>query len=336
MIQDMIKKVIAFLEAVVAFLPNAIATGAIFLYGCVGEIIMEKAGHLNLGIPGIMCVGTAGGCFGVYLYMNGLAPGAAPSLFPLFLVAVGCAFLFAAALGSVYGFLTVSLRANQNITGLAVTTFGVGFTQFFMDNYVDTSRFTEAAKCLSQSLPFADSLGWFGDIFLSHGILVYLAILIALAAAWFLRHTRKGLYLRAVGENPSTADAVGINVNGYKYVAILVGSGIAGLGGMFYIMDYTLGSWQNASTIEALGWLSIALVIFTLWRPDISILGSIVFGGLYIAAFKILGVSFAVTQLLKLLPYVVTIIVLIITSVLDSKENQPPAALGLSYFREER
>ena len=320
----------------VAFLTAAIATGAIFLFGCVGEIITEKSGHLNLGIPGIMGVGTAGGCFGVSLYLKGLSATASPQLIPMLLVSVFMSALFAAALGAIYGFLTVTLRANQNITGLALTTFGIGFTQFFMDQYVNKQRFSEAAKCFTQSMPLAEKLGWFGDIFLSHGILVYLAVVIALFAAWILRKTRIGLNLRAVGESPATADAVGINVTVYKYGAILIGSAIAGLGGLFYIMDYTLGSWQNASTIEALGWLAIALVIFTLWRPDLSILGSFVFGGLYIAAYKIVGISFVQMEALKMLPYFFTIVVLIITSIIGSREVQPPAALGLSYFREER
>ena len=163
---------------IVSFITSAICIGVIFLYGCVGEIIMEKSGHLNLGIPGIMCVGTAGGCFGVSLYMKGLDAEASPNLIALFFIAVFFAFIFAAALGAIYGFLTVSLRANQNITGLAVTTFGSGFAQFFMDKFVDTSGLSKAASCFKKGLPFADSLGWFGEIFLSHGILVYFAIAI--------------------------------------------------------------------------------------------------------------------------------------------------------------
>ena len=126
-----------------------------------------------------------------------------------------------------------------------------------------------------------------------------------------------------------------------KFLAILLtvlalGSAIAGLGGMFYIMDYIGGSWENASTIEGLGWLAIALVIFCLWKPDLSILGSFLFGALYIAPSIITGISFSQMKLLKLLPYVVTVVVLIITSIKGSKENQPPASLGLNYFREER
>lgn len=317
------------------FLTSAIAIGTVFLFGCVGEIITEKAGHLNLGIPGIMCAGTAGGCWGVSLYINSLSDPYSPNWFFVVLFAIVFAAAFGGLLGLVYAFMTVSLRCNQNITGLAVTIFGSGFTQFFMDTFVDRTYFAYASKVLVKYLPFADSLGAFGKIFLSHGILVYLAIAIAIAAALILRKTRVGLNLRAVGENPATADAVGINVVAYKYLAILIGSAIAGLGGMFYIMDYIKGSWENASTIEAMGWLSIALVIFTLWKPDLSIIGSILFGALFIVA-NYTNIDFIQMELLKLLPYIVTIIVLILTSVLNRKENQPPAALGLSYFREER
>ena len=318
----------------VSLIVGAISLAAVFLFGCVGEIIMEKTGHLNLGIPGIMCAGTAGGCWGVYIYMN--AFNANPSWILLILFSVFTSFIFAATVGLVYAFLTVTLRCNQNITGLALTTFGVGFTQFFIDNFITREYFDAASKVITRSLPFAKDLGWFGEIFLSHGILVYVAIAIAVATAVFLKKTKTGLHLRAIGENPATADAAGINVTNYKYIAIIVGSGIAGLGGFFYIMDYIGGSWENASTIEALGWLSIALVIFTLWRPDLSILGSIVFAVFYILAYKITGISFTQMSELKLLPYVVTIIVLIFTSIFGSKNVQPPASLGLNYFREDR
>ena len=163
---------------------------------------------------------------------------------------------------------------------------------------------------------------------------------IALIAAFVLSKTRVGLHLRAVGENPATADAVGINVTGYKYVATLIGSGIAALGGLFYIMDYA-GSYEAYKSIEALGWLSVALVIFTLWKPAFSIIGSFVFGLLYIAGSRNptqLGIQLdtSATPLLQMLPYVVTIIVLVVISVRKKRENQPRASLGLPYFREER
>ena len=323
-----------------SFFVGAIALATVFLFGCVGEIITEKAGHLNLGIPGIMCVGTAGGCYAVSFYMSLLSDPNNASWIVIIILSILFAMLFAAALGGIYALLTVSLRCNQNITGLAVTIFGNGFAQFFMDTCVlksdiDRANFEVAGKIISRGLPFADSLGAFGKIFLSHGILVYLAIAIAVFAAWFLKRTRAGLHLRAVGENPATADAAGINVTAYKYGAILIGSGIAGLGGFFYIMDYIKGSWENAATIEALGWLSVALVIFTLWKPNLSILGSIIFAGLYITAYYVNGNS-TQKEILKLIPYVMTVVVLIFTSIVDNKNNQAPASLGLSYFREER
>ena len=316
-----------------SLLVGSISLATVFLFGCVGEIITEKSGQLNLGIPGIMCAGTAGGCYGVYLYMGSTSN---PSWLLLILFSVLLAFLFAAIVGGIYAILTVSLHCNQNITGLAVTTFGTGFTQFFIDNYISRDNFDAASKLIAKGLPFADKLGWFGKVFLSYGILVYLAIVIAIFVSIFLKKSRHGLHLCSIGENPGAADAVGINVAKYKYLAILIGSGIAGLGGFFYIMDYIGGSWENASTIEALGWLSIALVIFTMWKPTFSILGSIIFACFYILAFKITGVSFTQMSLLKLLPYLITIIVLILTSIFGSKSVQPPASLGINYFREDR
>ena len=326
---------------ITSLLIAAISLSAVFLFGCVGEIIMEKSGHLNLGIPGIMCMGTAGGCFGVSMYMS--ACNGQPVWILLILISLITSVIFAAAVGSIYAFLTVTLNCNQNITGLAITTFGVGLTQFLMDNLIYKNYrdyFDGASKVISSHLPFADNLGWFGQVFLSYGFFVYLAIAIAIAATIVLRKTRIGLNLRAIGENPATADAAGINVSRYKYAAILTGSGVAGLGGFFYIMDYIGGSWENAATVEAFGWMAIALVIFTLWRPALSILGSIIFAAFYILAFKlpgyVSGLTFTDTAVLKLLPYVITIVVLIITSIFGSKNVQPPAALGLPYFREDR
>lgn len=320
----------------VLLLSSAISFSAIFLYGCVGEIITEKSGHLNLGIPGIMCSGTAGGCLGVALYMGALKNPDNPSYIMLILIGVLMAFIFAAFVGSIYGVLTVYLKCNQNITGLALTTFGAGFTQFIMDNSVKRENFPVASTFISKSLPFAKNLGAFGEIFLSHGLLVYLAIAIAIAAAIILKKTKVGLRLRAVGENPAAADAVGINVSKYKFLAILIGSGIAGLGGFFYTMDYVQGTYENYATIESFGWLAIALVIFAVWRPNIAIFGSILFGALYILPNVINVKSSAQAALISLIPYVVTVIVLLVISITGSKSVQPPASLGLNYFREER
>ena len=320
---------------VTVFLVSAISIATVLLFGCVGEIITEKAGHLNLGIPGIMCMGTAGGCFGVSLYMGMLSSADKASWILLVLISMLFAMIFAAALGGIYALLTVTLRCNQNITGLAITIFGTGATDFLM-SFVDRTHFDAAGKLISSYLPFADHLGGFGKVVFGHGIFVYLAIAVALICTFVLNKTRVGLHLRAVGESPATADAAGINVTAYKYVAILAGSAIAGLGGFYYIMDYIKGSWENAATIEAFGWLAIALVIFVLWKPHFGILGAFLFGGCYIVAFVIAGMTSTQKEIIKMLPYVITIVVLIITSILDNKENQPPASLGLPYFREDR
>ena len=320
----------------VVFLTSAIALGIVFLYGCVGEILTEKAGHLNLGIPGVMSVGAAGGCLGISLYMGGLSDTANANYFLVLLSGVLMSALFSAALGAVYSFLTVSLRCNQNVTGLAITTFGVGMTMFLMESVIDRTYFAAASTYITRSLPFADNLGWFGEIFLSHGILVYLGIAVALISGWVLNRTRVGLHLRAVGEipprrTPSASMSPAINTSPPASAARLrdrAGSSIS------WTISKAVGN--TASKPWGGGWLAIALVIFTLWRPNLSILGSFVFGGLYIASNYIGGISFSQRQLFALLPYVVTVLVLILTSVLNSRETQPPAALGLAYFREER
>lgn len=313
-----------------AFLVSAIRLGMVFLFGSTGEIITEKSGHLNLGTPGVMCVGASCGCFAEYLYLKSVGPYASPVL--AILIAVVTTFIGGALMGLLFSFLTVTLRANQNVTGLALTTLGVGISDYMIAK-AGTS-FGRASKFFTASLPFSEDLGWFGELFLSHGIMIYLAIAVALISSFVLSKTRVGLNLRSVGENPATADAAGINVPLYRYLATCIGCGISGLGGLTFIMDYLNGNWEYC--IDAFGWLSIALVIFTLWKPNLAILGSIVFGALYIASSYITGVSFAGKELFKMLPYVVTIIVLIITSMRNKKENQPPAHLGLAYFREER
>ena len=338
-----------FLEYILA----SVALGMVFLFGCVGETITEKAGHLNLGIPGIMCTGGACGCVALKLmYKTALYDLATSvklselslSVDSCLTVAAALAIVFIAILasfgggilmGMIYSFLTVTLKANQNVTGLAMTIFGSGVTKLIMSGMATTShQYLYARKFFL--IPFSEktsALKYFG-------VMVYIAIAIALAAGIVLMRTRVGLRLRSVGESPATADAVGVNVTAYKYIATCVGSGIAALGGLFYIMDY-MGSNEAYKSIEALGWLAVALVIFTLWKPHISIVGSVIFGMLYLAGAALptlleINLPTYAIFLFEMLPYVVTIVVLIITSVRKKRENQPPASLGLPYFREDR
>ena len=311
------------------FFIDSLAFGATFIYGSTGEILTEKAGHLNLGIPGIMCMGGAGGC----LVLNLIGGSGMPGFLIVLLGTLG-AFGAAMLMGAIYSFLTVTLRSNQNVTGLALTTFGAGLMKVLMKK-ADPVVYLVGPKQLFR-FPFAGRT----DSLQRLGVLFFLAMAVAILASWVLFRTRTGLNLRAVGESPATADAVGINVTRYKYGATMIGSGIAGLGGFFYIIDY-MASQEAYLSIEAFGWLSIALVIFALWRPHLTILGSTIFGLLfscssYISNIPGLQVTMAAKPVLKMLPYVVTILVLIVTSVRNKRENQPPASLGTNYFREER
>ncbi len=311
------------------FLIDSLAFGATFMYGSTGEILTEKAGHLNLGIPGIMCMGGAGGC----LVLNMIGKSSLPG-FVIVLLGILGALALSMLCGLLYSFLTVTLRSNQNVTGLALTTFGVGMMKVIMSK-LNATVYLVGPKMLYR-WPFADRQ----DSLQCLGVLFFLAVAVAVAAGWVLTRTKAGLHLRAVGENPATADAAGINVTKYKYIATCIGSGIAGLGGFYYIIDY-MASQEAYLSVEAFGWLSIALVIFALWRPPVTIIGSTVFGILFSCSSFItnsnwINVTMATKPLLKMLPYVFTIIVLIISSIRNKRENQPPASLGLSYFREER
>ncbi len=341
----------------ISFIQRAVMQSIPLLFGSTGEILTEKSGNLNLGIPGIMYVGGISGVIGSFLY-EGTVPVDSP-LNPFLAIIIPLLSSIAGSLlmGLIYSFLTITLRANQNVTGLALTTFGIGVGNFFggsliklTDSELPSISLSRTSDIYSASLPFANSLGWFGRIFLSYSFLAYAAIAIAFIASFVMKRTRIGLNLRAVGENPATADAAGINVNRYKYIFTCAGSVIAGLGGLYYVMDYADGIWSNNAFGDR-GWLAIALVIFSLWRPKSSILCSLVFGGLFIIhnyintfivfvneslSISIPQIGVSTQEIIMMLPYIVTVIVLIVGSIRNRNEKQAPAALGQSYFREDR
>jgi simple sugar transport system permease protein len=327
----------------VTFIPRAVVQGIPLLYGSTGETLTQKSGNLNLGIPGVMYVGAISGVIGAFFYEQSLH-GAPVNGFLAVAIPLLCSLLGSMLMGLLYCFLTVTLRANQNVTGLAMTTFGVGFGNFFGGSLIKLSgsdvpsiALSATSAYFSKSLPVANQCGWFGKIFLSYGFLAYAAIFIAFLISYILGHTRVGLHLRAVGEGPGTADAAGINITKYKYMATTIGCMIAGLGGLYYVMDYACGVWSNDAFGDR-GWLAIALVIFTIWRPNVGVISSILFGGLYILYLYIpAGIDhMELKELYKMIPYVVTLAVLVVTSMRNKRENQPPASLGQSYFREER
>ncbi len=327
------------MTVILTFIQRAILQGIPILYGASGEILTEKSGNLNLGIPGIMYMGGISGLIAAFLYERGAGEGANGfvGLFISFVFAVIVSVLG----GLVYCILTVSLRANQNVVGLALTTFGVGFGNFFggslsqLAGGVGQISVKATAAAYRTTIPGLSSIPVIGKILFSYGFLTYLAIIIAVCLNYFLLHTRKGLNLRAVGENAATADAAGIDVTRYKYVATCIGAGIAGLGGLYFVMEYLSGTWGNNGFGDR-GWLAVALVILSIWNANNAIWGSILFGALYILYLYIPGLSRSAQEIFKMVPYVVTIAVLVFTSRKNRPEDQPPASLGLSYFREER
>lgn len=326
------------MNLLLTFIQKAIGQGVAILFGATGEIMTEKSGNLNLGIPGIMYMGGIAGLMGAFFYEKGHTE---PNGVAGFFIAVVSALLVSAFGGLIYSFLTITLRANQNVVGLALTTFGVGFGNFFggsiskLAGGVGQISVKTTAAVFRAQLPGLSKIPVIGDLLFSYGVLTYLSILLALLLTYFLKRTRKGLNLRAVGESPATADAAGINVSRYKYAATVSGAAIAGLGGLYFVMEYLGGTWSNNGFGDR-GWLAIALVILALWNPAHAIWGSFLFGGLYILYIYMPGLTRATQELCKMLPYVVTIVVLILTSKRNRQESQPPASLGEAYFREER
>ena len=328
------------LEVITSFLHNIVVYNIPLLYGTVGEIMVEKSGSLNLGVEGIMAVGAIFGYI-VGCYANSLGVG----ILTAFLAGALCGLLFAA--------LTVSLQANQNITGLTLTTFGLG-VYFFVGNAIKAVSWPVMGDYANIKEGFADiyipglsDIPLIGKGLFNHNILVYIGIAIAIADWWYLKHTTIGLRLRAIGENPGAADSVGINVKLMKYLHICLGCGIMGIGGYYMGLNLS-GSFNSSCWINGYGWIAVALVIFANWSSVLAILGTFVFGffnTLYVSSSSlaeafpsVLGwLAYIPTQLYQALPFIITAIVLIVTSIRNKRGSSGlPAALGLNYFREER
>ncbi len=333
-------------EVIIEFILQFIPYSTTLLLGSLGEMITEKSGNLNLGTPGIMATGAIGGVSGAFFYTK-YCPIWGVEFSPLLsvIITIVCCMIASLMASLIYSFLTITLKANQNVTGLALTTFGLGISNFLGSiinermGGTGVSAFPETGVAYKTPLPFADDLGVIGKVLFSYGFMTYFAIALAIVVAIIISKTRVGLNLRAVGENPATADAAGISVNKYKYFATCIGGVISGLGGIYHVMSFNNGSWQNGS-IDTVGWLAVALVIFAVWKPIVAIFGAIIFAALYIVGMFLSAPQFGITPsnipLLEMLPYLATVIVLIFVSIRNKKENQPPASLGVNYFREER
>ena len=327
------------MNTLITLITAGITFGTVLMYGTLGEILTEKSGNLNLGVEGIMYMGGAFGLAGAFYYEK--AAGASVIGPVAIIIALLCAFLAGCAASAIYSFLTITLRTNQNVTGLALSIFGTGVGQFVGElmrvkegGYVALSNGLKNAFAASVLPDFLVKIPIIGPILFSHTIFFYMAVILAVAMWYYLSQTRSGMYLTAVGESPSTSDAAGINITRYKYLATIIGGGISAIGGMVYIVT-TAGCVWNHEGLSGVGWLAVALVIFCVWRPLNAIRGSVIFGSMMIMYLRV-AIPFIPTQLYKILPYVVTVIVLVITSMRNSRDKQPPASLGLNYFREER
>ncbi|HIS14286.1 MAG TPA: ABC transporter permease [Candidatus Ornithospirochaeta stercorigallinarum] len=327
------------MNTLITLITAGITFGTVLMYGTLGEILTEKSGNLNLGVEGIMYMGGAFGLAGAFYYEK--AAGASVIGPVAIIIALLCAFLAGCAASAIYSFLTITLRTNQNVTGLALSIFGTGVGQFVGElmrvkegGYVALSNGLKNAFAASVLPDFLVKIPIIGPILFSHTIFFYMALILAVAMWYYLSKTRSGMYLTAVGESPSTSDAAGINITRYKYLATIIGGGISAIGGMVYIVT-TAGCVWNHEGLSGVGWLAVALVIFCVWRPLNAIWGSVIFGSMMIMYLRV-AIPFIPTQLYKILPYVVTVIVLVITSMRNSRDKQPPASLGLNYFREER
>lgn len=302
-----------------AFLHAAIIAGIPLLLATLGETVTEKAGHLNLGVEGMMLLGAVAG------FATGLYTGSP-------VLALFAATLAGAGGALIYGLLTITMRANQVVSGLALTIFGTGFSSY-MGSALIGQKLPENITAFFRpvEIPLLSQIPIVGPMLFRQDVFVYLSYLLCILLAVYLFYTNMGLNLQAIGENPSAADASGIPISRYKYIHVLLGGALCGLGGA-YLSVVQVPQWQENITAGR-GWIAIALVIFCKWNPWKSFFGAILFGGLSIVGFRLQQYNIS-QHLLDMLPYLVTILVLAIGR--ENKKNSAPEAMSIPYFREER
>lgn len=308
---------------ITTFLAAAVVAATPLLFATLGGILAEKVGHLNLGIEGMMLMGAVVGLQVGFTTNNP------------FLALLGA--MFAGALGAgIYALLTISLRANQVVTGLALSIFGTGFSSYMGQNLVGKIMTDNIRSFFAPiSIPVLSKIPYIGRILFHQSVFVYFGYIAAIALAFYFSHTKCGLNARMIGENPSAADAAGISVSLYKYIHVLLGGAFCGLGGAFLSLVY-VPTWQEGVTAGR-GWIAVALVIFIGWSSAKALVGAFLFGGLDILGLYLQGAGIHINQyFLDMVPYAVTIIVIVFVSLKKNSNSAPPKALGNSYFREER
>jgi general nucleoside transport system permease protein len=312
---------------VASILAVTIRAGTSLVYATIGEIYTQRSGVLNLGLEGTMLMGALG-AFATAYHTGSVWAG------------VAAAMIIGALMSLIHSVLTVTLRADQTVSGLALTIFGTGLSSFL------GQRLGPGGKPLvglvgprfeRVNVPGLSDLPILGRALFQQDLLVYIMIFVVPLAAFWLYKTRPGLHLRAVGESPQTADAKGINVYKIRYLYTMFGGALVGLGGAHLSLSYTPGWTENLT--GGRGWIAVALVIFATWDPGRAVLGALVFGGINAIQFRMQAAGTTIpAAFLGMLPYVFTIVVLTLITGLESlrKRGGPPAALGLPYVRGER
>jgi general nucleoside transport system permease protein len=306
---------------IVLTLAAAIASGTPLIFAGIGGVISERSGVLNLGMEGMMLIGAVSA-----FLINSVTSNATISF-----VAAGIA---GALLALIHAGLTISLRANQIVSGLALTIFGTGLA-----NYLGTPiEGQRLKKTFDQvNIPLLQDLPWIGPIFFEQDVLVYFSWLVALAGSLYLNRTRTGLGMRAVGESPATADAMGIRVAATRYAHVAIGGVMAGFGGAYVVLRI-VPSWSQAGTTAGLGWIALALIVFAGWRPLRVILGAYIFGIALQANFALQAADITIipAEFLAMLPYLLTVGILVVLTASKRDRAGAPASLGLAFVRDER
>jgi len=302
------------------FLAAAVVAAMPLLYGALGTIISEKSGLLNLGVEGIMIIGA------ISSYLLAVETGSV-------VLALFGGMLCGVLINMIYGFLTITLKANQSVTGLTLATFGVGLANTLGRPYANVSIPENVIAFFAPfKLPLLADIPYLGVILFNQSILVYVAYVLTIVLFVLSKWSKWGLYLSAVGDNPAAADSVSINIEKVRYLSLVISGAIIALGGEFLALGY-LKLWQPSITMGR-GWIAVALVIFSTWRPLRAFVGSLLFGGLMIIQFYFtLPIS---SYFIVTLPYLFTIIVLVVLSSSKREKTKPPTSLGVPYYRETR
>ncbi|WP_025270457.1 ABC transporter permease [Hippea sp. KM1] len=307
-------------DIVIPLLSNAIKAGTILLLPTIGEIFSERAGILNLGVEGMMLIGAFFGFIVAKLTNN-----------PYYGIIAGMAAGGIASL--IHAFVCITLKGNQIVSGLALTIFGAGFTTFYGQKWINMNL---SNPLKGFAIPVLEKIPVIGPILFMQDLIVYLSYILTIALWIILYKTTIGLNLRAVGENAKAANSMGISVSKTRYFWTFFGGLMAGAGGAYLTVAYA-PFWLDSITAGR-GWIAVALVIFAMWDPIKAVIGSYLFGSINALQFQLQASGTSIpSAILNMLPYLVTFIVIVISSIIvKTKHIRPPKELGIPYFREEK